>query len=32
MNVIKEGSELEILNSMTSSNYTELIKITLKEE
>ncbi|WP_055435822.1 BT_3928 family protein [Lacinutrix algicola] len=32
MNVIKEGSELKILNSMTSSNYTELIKITLKEE
>nr|WP_316930883.1 hypothetical protein [Lacinutrix jangbogonensis] len=31
MNVLKEGPELEILNSMTSSNYTGLIKITLKE-
>lgn len=31
MNVIKEGPELEILNSSTSSNYTGLIMITLKE-
>ena len=32
MDVVKEGSELDILNSMTSSNYTGIIKITLKEE
>ena len=32
INVIKEGSELDILNSATSSKYSGLVKITLKEE
>ncbi|MEJ6791840.1 MAG: DoxX family membrane protein [Lacinutrix sp.] len=31
MDVVKEGPELEILNSATSNNYIGIIKITLKE-